>query len=144
MSFSFLGKEFSFPGKDFFPCQKPSGVPLSEGQPAGQDVSRDQPTSTNPEADLKKFQKLHKWDPFMDVEKLDIAGEVRTEEPKRPKADAVRPFGRTISGHASLTLLSQQTGTAHRRLGEGGRRRDLSPGRGLAVRRGQGVGEAFG
>lgn len=27
--------------------------------------------STNPEADLKQFKKLHKWDPFLEVEKLD-------------------------------------------------------------------------
>lgn len=25
----------------------------------------------HPEADLKKFQRLHKWDPFLDVDKLD-------------------------------------------------------------------------
>lgn len=27
--------------------------------------------STNPEGDLKQFKKLHKWDPFLEVEKLD-------------------------------------------------------------------------
>ncbi|KAF7554266.1 hypothetical protein G7Z17_g3043 [Cylindrodendrum hubeiense] len=30
----------------------------------------------NPEADLKKFQKLHKWDPFLDVQKLDDVDKV--------------------------------------------------------------------
>lgn len=27
--------------------------------------------SSNPEGDLKQFKKLHKWDPFLEVEKLD-------------------------------------------------------------------------
>ena len=26
----------------------------------------------HPEADLKKFKRLHKWDPFLDVDKLDV------------------------------------------------------------------------
>lgn len=30
----------------------------------------------NPEAGLKKFKQLHKWDPFMDIGKLDAADEV--------------------------------------------------------------------
>lgn len=30
----------------------------------------------HPEADLKKFGRLHKWDPFLDVEKLDAVDNV--------------------------------------------------------------------
>ncbi|KAH7134550.1 OPT family small oligopeptide transporter [Dactylonectria estremocensis] len=44
------------------------GVPEPEVVTTGIDVGG---VSTNPEADLKKFKKLHKWDPFLDVEKLD-------------------------------------------------------------------------
>ncbi|KKY31123.1 putative oligopeptide transporter opt-like protein [Diaporthe ampelina] len=60
---------FSFRGKA-------SDAPVSEGQATGQDASPDQPIDINPEADLKKFKKLHKWDPFMEVEKLDAADNV--------------------------------------------------------------------
>lgn len=65
---------FSFRGKA-------SDTPVSEGQSTGQDVSPDQPIDINPEADLKKFKKLHKWDPFMEVEKLDAADQVCTTNP---------------------------------------------------------------
>jgi hypothetical protein len=30
----------------------------------------------NPAADLRKFKKLHKWDPFLDIDKLDTVDEV--------------------------------------------------------------------
>lgn len=30
----------------------------------------------NPDADLKKFKKLHKWDPFLDVDRLDAVDDV--------------------------------------------------------------------
>uniref|UniRef100_L2FRZ5 Small oligopeptide opt family n=1 Tax=Colletotrichum fructicola (strain Nara gc5) TaxID=1213859 RepID=L2FRZ5_COLFN len=29
----------------------------------------------NPDAELKKFKKIHKWDPFLDIDKLDVAEE---------------------------------------------------------------------
>jgi hypothetical protein len=58
--------------------RKASDAPLavSDGVSTGQDVSSDQPIDINPEADLKKFKKLHKWDPFMEVDKLDAADQV--------------------------------------------------------------------
>lgn len=67
---------FSFRGKA-------SDTPVSEGQALGQDALPDQPIDINPEADLKKFKKLHKWDPFMEVEKLDAADQVRTANHER-------------------------------------------------------------
>ena len=62
---------FSFRGKA-------SGRPVTEGQATGTDTSPGETLSLdiNPEAGLKKFKKLHKWDPFMDIEKLDAADEV--------------------------------------------------------------------
>lgn len=59
---------FSFRGKA-------SRAPVSEGESTGADVSNDEPVNINPEADLKKFTKLHKWDPFMEIDKLDAADE---------------------------------------------------------------------
>ncbi|CAN8105626.1 unnamed protein product [Discula destructiva] len=57
--------------------KKASSRPVYEGEATGVDSS---PAASlnivNPEADLKKFQKLHKWDPFMEIEKLDAANEV--------------------------------------------------------------------
>lgn len=49
---------------------------VSEGQSTGSDISPDNPVVIDPAAGLQKFKKLHKWDPFMDVEKLDAADEV--------------------------------------------------------------------
>lgn len=59
---------FSFRGK----ASKP---PVTEGQATGADLSPGETIDINPEADLKKFQKLHKWDPFMEIDKLDAADE---------------------------------------------------------------------
>lgn len=56
---------FSFRGKP----------PVSDGEPAGSDVATSEAIDINPEADLKKFKKLHKWDPFMEIDKLDAADE---------------------------------------------------------------------
>lgn len=50
-----------------FPRKTASSRPDSEGEATGMEM--------NPEADLKKFKKLHKWDPFMEIEKLDAADE---------------------------------------------------------------------
>lgn len=52
---------------------KASSQPVSEGVATGADISPARSLDINPEADLKKFKKLHKWDPFMEVEKLDAA-----------------------------------------------------------------------
>lgn len=52
---------------------KASSRPVSDGLATGADSSPAESLDINPEADLKKFQKLHKWDPFMEVEKLDAA-----------------------------------------------------------------------
>lgn len=57
MGFSFRGKASDRP-------------PLSDG-----DVSPIEAVSVNPEADLKRFKTLHKWDPFMEIDKLDAADE---------------------------------------------------------------------
>lgn len=77
---------FSFRGKA-------SDAPVSEGQTTGYDASPDQPIDINPEADLKKFKKLHKWDPFMEVEKLDAADQVCYPYPN-PKRVRVCVTGR--------------------------------------------------
>lgn len=83
---------FSFRGKA-------SDAPVSEGQSTGQDASSDIPIDINPEADLKKFKKLHKWDPFMEVEKLDAADQVCDPNPKRVReCDKKRGEGLT-AGH---------------------------------------------
>lgn len=58
MGFSFRGKA-SRPG----------------GEAAGSDASPGEVVEINPEADLKKFKQLHKWDPFMEIGKLDAAEE---------------------------------------------------------------------
>lgn len=63
MGFSFRGKASRHP-------------PVSDGQSTGSDMSPDGPVEINPTAGLQKFKKLHKWDPFMDIEKLDAADEV--------------------------------------------------------------------
>ncbi|ROV96080.1 hypothetical protein VPNG_09161 [Cytospora leucostoma] len=55
---------------------KGSDRPVSEGQATGGDASPVEAIDINPEAGLKKFKKLHKWDPFMDIGKLDAADEV--------------------------------------------------------------------
>lgn len=44
-------------------------------RPPVSDVSPGEVVEINPEADLKKFKKLHKWDPFMEIGKLDAADE---------------------------------------------------------------------
>lgn len=62
---------FSFRGKG-------SSQPELDGQSSGHDVSAGEAIDINPEADLKKFKKLHKWDPFMDIDKLDAADEFVT------------------------------------------------------------------
>ncbi|KUI63191.1 Sexual differentiation process protein isp4 [Cytospora mali] len=50
---------------------------VSEAQSlGGDDTSPAEPVDVNPEAGLQTFKKLHKWDPFMDIEKLDAADEV--------------------------------------------------------------------
>jgi hypothetical protein len=66
MGFSFRGKASAQP-------------PVSEGQATGADTSSSpgEPMDINPTATLQKFKKLHKWDPFMDIDKLDAADEVR-------------------------------------------------------------------
>ncbi|ROV88351.1 hypothetical protein VSDG_09400 [Cytospora chrysosperma] len=68
MGFSFRGKASAQP-------------PVSEGQATGADTSSSpgEPTDINPTATLQKFKKLHKWDPFMDIDKLDAADEVLRE-----------------------------------------------------------------
>lgn len=72
MGFSFRGKASAQP-------------PVSEGQATGADTSSSpgEPTDINPTATLQKFKKLHKWDPFMDIDKLDAADEVRHTSPLR-------------------------------------------------------------
>lgn len=67
MGFSFRGKASGHP-------------PVSEGQSTGADTSSIEPVEINPTANLQKFKKLHKWDPFMDIEKLDAADEVKTDQ----------------------------------------------------------------
>lgn len=62
---------FSFRGKG-------SSQPELDGQSSGHDISAGEAIDINPEADLKKFKKLHKWDPFMDIDKLDAADEFVT------------------------------------------------------------------
>lgn len=59
---------FSFRGKG-------APQPVLESQSSGHDVGAGEAIEINPEADLKKFKKLHKWDPFMDIDKLDAADE---------------------------------------------------------------------
>lgn len=54
---------------------KGSQQPVTEGVATGAEISPAGSIDINPEADLKKFKKLHKWDPFMEVEKLDAAEE---------------------------------------------------------------------
>lgn len=54
---------------------KASSRPASEGLATGAESSPAGSLDINPEADLKKFKKLHKWDPFMEVQKLDAADE---------------------------------------------------------------------
>lgn len=61
MGFSFRGKGASQP-------------PELEGRATGSDFDGE-PIEINPETNLKKFKKLHKWDPFMDIDKLDAADE---------------------------------------------------------------------
>lgn len=58
-----------------FRAKGASQAPAIEGRAAGHDSDGDLPIEVNPEADLKKFKKLHKWDPFMDIDKLDAADE---------------------------------------------------------------------
>lgn len=70
---------FSFRGRG-----KAADTPVSEGQATGHDASPDMPIDINPEADLKKFKQLHKWDPFMEVDKLDAADQVRTTRCSSP------------------------------------------------------------
>lgn len=48
-------------------------APASDGELTGEDVLQGEPVEVTAEADLKKFKKLHKWDPFMDIDKLDAA-----------------------------------------------------------------------
>lgn len=51
-----------------------SSHPVSDGEATGVDSSpAGSVVDINPEADLKKFKKLHKWDPFMEIDKLDAA-----------------------------------------------------------------------
>lgn len=59
---------FSFRGK-------PSGHPvaLSEAEAAASGSDNSQGT---PEADLKKFRKLHTFDPYLDVDKLEAVDDV--------------------------------------------------------------------
>lgn len=56
--------------------RKASDHPASEGQAMGAGASPVEAIDINPEAGLRKFKKLHKWDPFMDIGKLDAADEV--------------------------------------------------------------------
>lgn len=49
-----------------------SSQPGAEGRA---DSSSAGSLNITPEAGLKKFKKLHKWDPFMEVEQLDAADE---------------------------------------------------------------------
>lgn len=58
---------FSFRGKG----SKPPVV--SDGEAVSSDVATGEAIDINPEADLKKFNKIHKWDPFMEIDKLDAA-----------------------------------------------------------------------
>lgn len=55
--------------------KKASSHPVSDGEATGVDSSPAGSVNINPEADLKKFKKLHKWDPFMEIDKLDAADE---------------------------------------------------------------------
>lgn len=55
--------------------KKATDPPVTEGVATGADSSPAGSIDINPEADLKKFKKLHKWDPFMEVQKLDAAEE---------------------------------------------------------------------
>lgn len=48
-------------------------APGSDGEATGTDVMQGETIEVSAEADLKKFKRLHKWDPFMDIEKLDAA-----------------------------------------------------------------------
>lgn len=68
---------FSFRGKASRP-------PVLDGEAAASDVSPGEAIEINPEADLKKFKKLHKWDPFMEIDKLDAAEEFVCPSPPLP------------------------------------------------------------
>lgn len=60
---------FSFRGKV-------SSQPVADTQTSGSDAAVGE--VIDPEVQLKKFKKLHKWDPFMDIDKLDAADEYVT------------------------------------------------------------------
>ncbi|KAJ9133870.1 Oligopeptide transporter OPT-like protein [Pleurostoma richardsiae] len=46
-----------------------------------------EPETVSPDSDLKKFKKLHKWDPFLDIDKLDAVEDVlRSGDPEKEAA----------------------------------------------------------
>lgn len=63
MGFSFRGKTSTTPAED-------------EAVTSGAQVVEINGQELHPEADLKKFKRLHKWDPFLDVEKLEAVDDV--------------------------------------------------------------------
>lgn len=63
MGFSFRGKASAEPVDD-------EAVSTATGSAI--EVNGEQ---LHPEADLKKFKRLHKWDPFLDIQKLDNVDE---------------------------------------------------------------------
>jgi hypothetical protein len=65
MGFSWRGKSGARPDADSSDEATATG--------ASYDVNGE---TINPVADLKKFQRLHKWDPYLDNEKLDTVDQV--------------------------------------------------------------------
>lgn len=61
---------FSFRGKT---SERPVDVTETDAVSSGSDVNVQ---AANPEADLKKFRKLHAFDPFLDIDKLDAVDNV--------------------------------------------------------------------
>ena len=64
---------FSFRGKS---SDRPIEATEDRATTTGSDVLPEDTDAAATEADLRKFRKLHQWDPFLEVEKLDVVDEV--------------------------------------------------------------------